>query len=66
VGLLSKMVREVEKNGKTYFMCEACDMYYGTRELAQKCEDFCNEYKSCNTELMKHAVTFDGEKKGCC
>jgi len=51
-----KMVKVITKNGKTYYMCEACNMYYKSREIAQKCEDFCNKYKSCNTELTKHAV----------
>lgn len=50
------MVKEVLKNGKKYYMCEACDMFYENRELAQKCEDFCNKYHSCSLEITKHAV----------
>lgn len=50
------MVKEVDKNGKKYFQCEICKFYYKTRELAQKCEDFCNKYKSCSIEITKHAV----------
>ena len=49
-------MKEIKKDGKTYYMCEACDMYYESKEIAQKCEDFCNKYKSCNLELIKYAV----------
>jgi len=50
------MVKEITKNGKKYYLCEACDMYYGERGIAKKCEDFCNKYKSCSLELTKHAI----------
>jgi len=50
------MVKEITKNDKTYYQCEACGFYYESREMAQKCEDFCNKYKSCSLELTKHAV----------
>lgn len=53
------MVTEKRKGDKIYFRCEACNMYYETREIAQKCEDFCNTHKSCNIELIKHAVNID-------
>ena len=56
------MVKEVEHKGKKYYMCEACNMYYPTKELAQECEDFCNKYKSCNTELIGHAVELEIDK----
>ena len=49
-------MKEVIKNDKTYYQCEACGFYYETRDLAQKCEDFCNKYKSCDMEITKHAV----------
>ena len=50
------MVKKIEYNKKTYYQCEACKMHYKDKEIAQKCENFCNKYKSCNTELIKHAV----------
>jgi len=50
------MVKEIKKNSKKYYECEACNMYYESREMAQKCEDFCNKYKSCDLEIIKHAV----------
>jgi len=53
------MVKELTKNNKTYFMCGACNMYYKTKALAQKCEDFCNKYHACSIELTKNAVQVD-------
>jgi len=50
------MVKEITKNNKTYYQCEACGFFYKEREIAQKCQDFCNKYKSCNLEIIKYAV----------
>ena len=50
------MVKKVTKNGKDYFMCEECNMYYETKELAEQCEKYCNEKHACNMEIIKHAV----------
>ena len=50
------MVKEIEKNGKTYYQCEICMFYYEEKEWAQKCEDYCRKYKSCSLEITKHAV----------
>lgn len=58
------MVKEEAIKGKKLYMCEACDMYYGKKDLAQQCEDFCNTNKSCNLALIKHAVK--PEQGGCC
>ena len=50
------MVKEITKDGKKHYVCESCNMAYLDRNLAQKCEDWCNKYKSCNLEIIKHAV----------
>ena len=54
-GFLS-MVKEIEKNGKKYYICEICKFAYESREWAEKCENFCKEYNSCSLEITKHAV----------
>ena len=46
------MVKESEKK----FLCEECGMVYLEKDMAQKCEDWCKKYKSCNLEIIKHAV----------
>jgi hypothetical protein len=50
------MVKEINHKGKKYFQCEACKMYYKTKELAKKCEKHCKEKNACNIEIIKHAV----------
>ena len=50
------MVKEIQSKGKTYYICEACDMAYKEKEIAQKCEDWCNKTKSCNLEYIKYSV----------
>ena len=41
--------------GKEY-ECEECKLVYKRRELAEKCEAWCKENKSCNLEITRHAV----------
>jgi len=53
---LVKMVKEIEKQGKKYFQCEACGFYYKDKKWAEKCEEFCNKNKSCSIEITKHSV----------
>ncbi|MFB6246406.1 MAG: hypothetical protein ABEI74_02340 [Candidatus Pacearchaeota archaeon] len=50
------MVKEVTKEGEKYFQCEECDLYYKTKELADKCEEFCKKNNACSIEITKHAV----------
>jgi len=57
------MVNEIEHNGKKYYQCDVCKFYYETRELAQKCEDFCNKNNACSIKLTKHAVKIDDKKE---
>ncbi len=50
------MVKEINYKGKNYFQCSICKFYYETKDLAQKCEDFCKKHNSCSLEITKHAV----------
>jgi len=51
-----KIVKEVEKEGKKYYVCTACNFAYIEKEWAEKCQAFCEENKSCSLEITKHAV----------
>jgi hypothetical protein len=44
------------KKVNALFQCEECGFKFKNKETAQKCEDFCKKYKSCNTELIKEAI----------
>ena len=58
-GCVNKMVKQETKNDKTYFMCEECNMYYKTKDLAEKCESHCRDKHACDTEITKYAVQLD-------
>jgi len=44
------------------YQCPICKMYYPTKELAKKCEDWCKNNNSCNIEIIKYAVQPEDEK----
>lgn len=49
------MIKEIEMNNATYYRCEECGLLYADREIAEKCQAWCAEHKSCNLEIIKHA-----------
>ena len=50
------MVKEKIKNNKKYYICEECSFAYNDKKWAQKCQNWCKKYNSCNIEITKHAV----------
>ncbi|MBI2143858.1 hypothetical protein HYU17_01750 [Candidatus Woesearchaeota archaeon] len=50
------MAKAIRRGGKAYYSCEECGFAYKTRELAQKCQDWCGKHHSCSLEITKHAV----------
>ena len=38
------------------FMCPECGLGYKDAEWAKKCAAWCKLHKTCNTEIIKHAV----------
>ena len=50
------MVKEMRKNNKTLYLCEECGFAYESKELANKCQNWCDEHHSCNLEITKNAV----------
>jgi hypothetical protein len=53
------MVKEVEKNGKVYHVCEFCNCAYADKEYAEQCQEWCGEYHRCNMKIMKHRVDLE-------
>lgn len=49
------MVNVTEKENKALYQCEECGFHYADKDLAEKCEAWCREHKSCNIEIMAHA-----------
>ena len=50
------MVKKIKKENKIYYLCEACKFFYKKKEIAEKCQKWCEEHNSCNLEIIKHAV----------
>jgi len=50
------MVQEIVKKVKKYYRCEECGLTYADKETAEKCQAWCLEHKSCNLEIIQHAV----------
>jgi len=44
------------KKEQTTFVCPECGLHYTEREWAEKCEAWCKEHKSCNLDIIKHAI----------
>ncbi len=53
------MPKEINHQGKTFYQCQECGLSYETKELAESCENWCKEYKSCNLEIVKNAVKLE-------
>jgi hypothetical protein len=53
------MVKQVEKSGKVYHVCEFCNCAYNEEEYAEQCQEWCKEYHRCNMKIMKHRVDLD-------
>jgi hypothetical protein len=53
------MTQVIQKNGRTYHQCEECKLIYEKKAVAEQCQAWCREHKSCNTEIIKNAVKFN-------
>lgn len=49
------MVKIIPLDKKLY-QCEECSLKYSDKEWAEKCEAWCKKYKSCNLEIIDHAI----------
>jgi len=41
---------------QTFYQCPICKLWYQDKKWAEKCEAWCKEHKSCNLEIIKHAI----------
>ncbi|MBI2030697.1 hypothetical protein HYT05_03675 [Candidatus Kaiserbacteria bacterium] len=51
-----KEVNEDKKADEVY-TCPACGLSYREAEWARKCETWCRQYKSCNLDIIQHAIS---------
>ena len=45
------MVKEIERDNKKEYVCEACGFRYADKGLAERCEEWCTTKQSCNLEI---------------
>lgn len=38
------------------YKCPECGLEYEDKQWADKCQAWCSQYKSCNLEIIKHAI----------
>lgn len=50
------MTQVIQKNGRTYHQCEECKLIYEKKAIAEQCQAWCKEHKSCNLEIIENAV----------
>lgn len=50
------MVDIIQQGENTLYQCPECELRYKEREIAEKCEAWCKKNKSCNLDIIKHAV----------
>ena len=54
------MVKEIERNGKLYYLCEVCGTAYSQKKWAKKCQDWCVTHDgSCSIEVIQHSVPLE-------
>lgn len=50
------MVKVIQQNNKEPYQCLECGLKYKEKKWVEKCEIWCKKNKSCNLEIIKHAV----------
>lgn len=54
--LMMAGMKHDEDAPKKVFVCPECSLSYEDAEWAKKCAAWCKENKSCNLEIIKHAI----------
>lgn len=52
-----------DKKKKEIFACPECGLKYIDSSWAKKCEAWCKKTKSCNLDIIKHAIKEDEHLK---
>lgn len=45
-----------KNNEKKLYRCQECGLEFKKKELAEKCQNWCKENKSCNLEITKYSI----------
>jgi len=44
------------QNSNIIYRCSECGLGYKEKEIAEKCQAWCKEHKSCNLDIIKYAI----------
>lgn len=61
LGLLAYVIfrlvglKNANQKNRKLFQCSECGLRYAEKEIAEKCEAWCKEHKSCNLDIIKYA-----------
>lgn len=58
IPLIYKMMHK----SPVYFKCKECGLLYKEKTWASKCQEWCAKNKSCNIEIIKHAIKAEDNK----
>ena len=47
------------KKTKSRYECDECHYIYKEKIWAERCENWCKKYKSCNLKITKNAIKND-------
>lgn len=45
-----------KKKKERIYQCAICGFRYREKKWKEKCETWCRKYRTCNLEVIKHAV----------
>ena len=51
------MVKEIILNKKKAYQCLDCKLLYKNKRWAEKCEEWCLMYHTCNIAITKHKMS---------
>lgn len=50
------MVKEIKNRDKKIYQCEECKLLYNEKKWAEKCEEWCKKYHTCNITITRHRI----------
>jgi len=50
------MVKLMEAGNGQVFECAECGLRYRDQRIAQRCEDWCKRFDSCNLEITSNSI----------
>ncbi|MEB3773885.1 MAG: hypothetical protein GSR86_03020 [Desulfurococcales archaeon] len=48
----------VNVKGSRYYACGECGLIYEDRALAEACEEWCREHRTCNRDIASRSIGY--------